>query len=69
MLNKLNINHKKQSLIIYIALILATLAVFWQLNHCDFINIDDEVYVTENLHVQSGITLDGIRWAFSTTYA
>ena len=27
------------------------------------------VYVTENSHIQSGITLDGIRWAFSTTYA
>ena len=50
-------------------MILATLAVFWQVNQCDFINIDDEVYVTENLHVRSGITLDGFRWAFSTTYA
>lgn len=60
---------KTQILIIYIALILATLAVFWQVNQWVFINIDDEVYVTENLHVQSGITLDGLRWAFSTTYA
>lgn len=50
-------------------MILATLAVFWQVNQYDFINIDDEVYVTENLHVRSGITLDGLRWAFSTTYA
>ncbi|MFZ2398595.1 MAG: glycosyltransferase family 39 protein [Smithella sp.] len=48
---------------------MATLAVFWQVNQYDFINIDDEVYVTENLHVRSGITLDGLRWAFSTTYA
>lgn len=50
-------------------MILATLAVFWQVNQYDFINIDDEVYATENLHVRSGITLDGLRWAFSTTYA
>ncbi|MFZ3103433.1 MAG: glycosyltransferase family 39 protein [Smithella sp.] len=48
---------------------MATLAVFWQVNQYDFINIDDEVYATENLHVRSGITLDGLRWAFSTTYA
>ena len=67
MLNKICINSKKQ--IVYILLTLVTLAVFWQVNQFDFINLDDDVYVTENSHVQSGITLDGIRWAFSTTYA
>ena len=39
------------------------------MNHYGFINLDDHVYVTENSHIQSGITLDGFRWAFSTTYA
>ena len=53
----------------YIALTVVTLAVFWQVNQYDFINIDDPVYVMENSHIQSGITLDGFRWAFSTTYA
>jgi hypothetical protein len=38
-------------------------------NQYDFINFDDNVYVTENSHIQSGITLDGFRWAFSTRYA
>ena len=69
MLNKLNINPRKQKLIVYIALTVVTLAVFWQVNHYDFINIDDNIYVTGNSHIQSGITLDGIRWAFSSTYA
>ena len=69
MLNKLNINPRKQKLIVYIALTVVTLAVFWQVNQYDFINFDDPVYVTENSHIQSGITLDGFRWAFSTTYA
>ena len=67
MLNKINISPKRQKLIIYIVLTLVTLAVFWQVNKYDFVNGDDHVYVTENIHVQSGITLDGIRWAFSTT--
>jgi hypothetical protein len=67
--NDINISPQKKNLIVYIILIASTLAVFWQVNQYDFINIDDEVYVTENLHVQSGITLDGLRWAFSTTYA
>ncbi len=69
MLNKLNINPRKQKLIVYIALTVVTLAVFWQVNQYDFINFDDQVYVTENSHIQSGITLDGFRWAFSTRYA
>ena len=69
MLNKLNINSRKQKLIVYIALTVVTLAVFWQVNHYGFINLDDPVYVMENSHIQSGITLDGFRWAFSSTYA
>ena len=69
MLNKLNINSRKQKLIVYIALTVVTLAVFWQVNQYDFINIDDNIYVTGNSHIQSGITLDGFRWAFSSTYA
>ena len=69
MLNKININPKKQILIIYVILTIVTLTVFWQVHHYDFINFDDDVYVTQNSHIQSGITLDGFRWAFSTTYA
>jgi tetratricopeptide (TPR) repeat protein len=69
MLNKINISPEKQKLIIYIILILATLAVFWQVNQYDFVNLDDHVYVTENSHIKSGITLEGFRWAFFTTDA
>ena len=69
MLNKININPQKHILIIYIALTLAILAVFWQVNRYEFVNIDDTVYVTQNTHIRSGITLDGLRWAFSTTDA
>ena len=64
----ININPKRQILIVYIALAVVTLAVFWQVNQYDFINFDDKAYVTENSHIQSGITLDGFLWAFSTRY-
>jgi tetratricopeptide (TPR) repeat protein len=69
MLNKINITPPKQILIVYIVLILAILAVYWQVNKYDFVNLDDVRYVTENSHIQSGITPDGILWAFSTTHA
>jgi protein O-mannosyl-transferase len=68
MLNKINISPQRQKLIIYIVLTVITFAVFWQVNQYDFV-YDDVVYVTENSHIQSGITLDGFRWAFSTTYS
>ncbi len=66
MLNKININSQKQKLIVYIVLIIATLAVFWQVHHYDFINYDDPVYVTGNSYIQSGLTINGLTWAFST---
>ncbi len=62
-------DRKKHQLIIYIFLLVVTLAVFWQLNSYEFINIEDDKYVTENNHIQSGITLDGFRWVFSSTDA
>jgi len=69
MLKKININPQRKILIIYFVLSIATLAVFWQVNHYGFVYFDDGVYVTHNNYLQSGISLEGIRWAFSTTYA
>ena len=69
MLNKINISSKEQILIVYVVLAAITLAVFWQVNQYDFIKLDDNIYVTDNFRIKSGISLEGIRWAFSTTYA
>ena len=44
------------------------LAAFFPVIRHDFINLDDPTYVTANYHVQSGLTLPGIRWAFTTFY-
>ncbi len=69
MLNEKNINESHKKIIIYILLAVVTLAVYWQVHQFDFVNIDDNVYVTNNLNIKSGLSLDGLRWAFSTTYA
>jgi hypothetical protein len=69
MLNKINISPERQKLIVYLVLTIVTFAVYLQLNQSDFINLDDNIYVTQNSHIQPGITLEGIRWAFSTYYA
>nr|MBP9014581.1 tetratricopeptide repeat protein [Smithella sp.] len=67
MLKKINITPKEQIFIVCILLAAVTLAVYWQVRHFDFA-FDDVAYVTENDHLRSGITPEGVRWAFTTTY-
>lgn len=69
MLNNINTHPAKQKLIIYFVLAIVTFAVFGQVYSYDFINVDDNVYVTENSHVKSGITPANVAWAFGTTDA
>jgi protein O-mannosyl-transferase len=69
MLNKINISSPKHILIVYIALTLVTLAVYWQVNQFEFVNYDDDVYVTQNIHIRYGITLDGVRFMFGKGHA
>ena len=46
-------------------LALVTMALYWPATHHDFVNnYDDEFYVTSNVHVQNGLTLESIKWAF-----
>ena len=50
-------------------LVLATLTVYGGLRNHQFINFDDDVYVTDNPPVQDGLTLKGFSWAFTTLHA
>ncbi len=43
-----------------------TFAAFWPALGCEFINYDDPDYVSRNPHVTAGISLDGVRWAFTS---
>ena len=52
-----------------LALFGVTLAVFWPVRVNEFINYDDQEYVTANVHVQHGLGWDGLAWAFRTGYA
>jgi len=62
---------KKRRIEIIICLLLsaASLVVYLQLINCDFVNYDDELYLTKNPHIQAGITLKSVIWAFTTGYA
>ncbi len=54
-------------LLICLFLSLITLAVYWQVTNHEFLNFDDPIYVTDNHHIQNGLTLENIVWAFSFT--
>ena len=50
-------------------LALTVLIAFGSVYRNGFVSYDDDVYITDNPQVQSGITWDGIFWAFTTSYA
>jgi protein O-mannosyl-transferase len=47
-------------------LVALTLAAFWPVVHCGFVNFDDPQYVYDNPIVQRGLSGEGVRWAFTT---
>ena len=55
--------------LICLLLVLTVLVVFWQGVKNDFTNFDDNQYVTENQHVQAGLTWKNLLWAFTTTHS
>src|ERR1017187_4761194 len=55
--------------LICLALGLITLAIFAPALTHDFLVYDDQVYVTENAHVQAGLTWQGVAWAFRSCAA
>jgi tetratricopeptide (TPR) repeat protein len=52
-----------------LALFLLAVAAFWQVTECEFVNYDDDEYVTENPRVVSGLSFDNFIWAFTTGHA
>jgi hypothetical protein len=50
-----------------LALAAITLALFSPLCHYDFLDFDDQAYVTENPYVRSGLNLHSVAWAFQSS--
>ena len=60
---------KYRSLLICFALSAAIVIVYWHVFNNSFIDFDDPLYVTKNASVQSGLTWQSIKWAFTTNQA
>ncbi len=54
---------------LYFLLAIAVLLVYGRVWRFDFVNYDDPVYVTENLHIRTGLSVQNISWAFTKGYA
>jgi Flp pilus assembly protein TadD len=60
---------KNKSFAIILFLVIVTAGVYWQVKDHEFIAYDDGQYIVENIGVQRGLTMESIRWAFTTGYA
>lgn len=58
----------RRDLLVCLLLVAATVAVFWQVRHHDFIDFDDDRYVSANGYVRAGLSRESILWAFTTYY-
>ena len=64
-----NVFSRYRDVMVCLFLIVFTLSVYWQVHNYDFVNFDDNIYVSDNQHIQGGLTLDSITWAFTTIHA
>jgi tetratricopeptide (TPR) repeat protein len=50
-------------------LVAGTLLLYWPAVRFAFVDFDDPVYVSDNPHVQAGLTWSGLKWALTATDA
>lgn len=65
---KVALNFRRE-LLVYVFIVVAVFAAYWQLPKNDFISFDDDIYVTHNPHIKEGFTFKSIKWAFTTFHA
>ena len=58
-----------RSAVLTVLLLVVTIAVYAPVHNHPFANLDDPKYVTENPHIQDGLTLDAVFWSFTHGYA
>ncbi len=57
---------KDQFILVCLALVFVTAAIYWPITDHSFILLDDEQYVTANPHVTTGLNCTNLVWAFTT---
>lgn len=57
-------SHQIIPLLIAVVLFVGTVVLFWPAHDYAFINLDDNIYVQMNPHVQQGVTIETLKWAW-----
>lgn len=60
---------KKTALYVSLSLLALILLVYGQVRHFEFVNFDDRDALLGNNHIRDGLSLTGIGWAFTSSYA
>ena len=56
----------KRAFLLCLLLMAVTLTLYIPVTRNAFINFDDETYITDNAHVQAGLTWPTVKWSFTT---
>jgi tetratricopeptide (TPR) repeat protein len=56
-------------LLLVVAVVALTAAVYAPVRGYDFVSIDDPIYITQNPHLRAGLTWSAVSGAFTSTYA
>ena len=59
---------KNVKVAIFVFLMVATFCTYSQIQDHEFIDFDDDFYITNNLNVQAGLTSESFKWAFTTSH-
>ena len=54
---------------IVLGLVALVIAIYGRLHGHEFLILDDDQYITSNGHVRLGLSIEGLRWAFTHFHA
>ena len=63
------VSSRARVVLVAIALVIATIALYYPVSGHPFLNYDDDSYVVHNRHVQAGLTAETVKWAFVSLQA
>ena len=64
--SKLFLSPRRRTLLFCLLLTLAVLVSYNGVTHNAFLNYDDDRYITDNPHINAGLTTATVKWAFTT---
>ena len=58
----------RMDLVVCLLLAAVTFAIYSQVRHYQLLNYDDNYYITDNPYIQNGLSLEAVKWSFTTSH-